>query len=369
MTKKEKKIIKKKLLIATDSFLPRWDGVARFLDEVIPHLAQEFDITVVCTDYGKHQAYPAKIIKLALSKLEIAHYIPADVDKKSLQNLVKKSDIIFTQTIGPIGFYTLRYASKYKKKTAAFIHSIEWNLFSESLAFGQKIAANVFSRLIPHIYKKPSTLICPSQEIVRILKSRKVGEKYDIVHLGIDTKRFTPGPSTKSKLKIEDYTVIGYLGRTGREKDLDTLYEVFRELHEHNKKIHLLIVGGKVDWKDMRGITNIESVDDPWTYLHMMDIYVLPSLTETTSLTTLEAMGCGLPVLVTPVGHINVYIKDRKNGVLFPPKDKEYLSAELKELIVNKDLRERLGKAARKTVEDMTWEKTGSELVKVLNSL
>ena len=43
----------KKLLIATDNFLPRWDGIARFLNEIIPRLSEDFDITVVSPNFGK----------------------------------------------------------------------------------------------------------------------------------------------------------------------------------------------------------------------------------------------------------------------------------------------------------------------------
>jgi len=47
----------------------------------------------------------------------------------------------------------------------------------------------------------------------------------------------------------------------------------------------------------------------------------LPSLTETSSISTLEAMSCGLPVIATPVGSIPDYIYNRKNGLIFEKKD------------------------------------------------
>jgi len=43
-----------------------------------------------------------------------------------------------------------------------------------------------------------------------------------------------------------------------------------------------------------------------------MDIYVLPSLTETTSLSTMEAMSCGAVPVTTPVGHLKEYIVEGK---------------------------------------------------------
>ncbi|RME78547.1 glycosyltransferase family 1 protein [Candidatus Woesearchaeota archaeon] len=357
---------KPKLLIATDSFLPRWDGIARFLDEIIPHLSKHFDITIACPDYGRPPTYPARIVLFPLRKVSVAGYAPAQVDKKTLQNLIDNADVVFTQTIGPIGYYAIKYARKKKKYVVSFIHSIEWALFSKNLPVAQRIAAWILKKIIPRIYNKSDLLICPSNETLRAIQQKGIGKKHVVIPLGVDNRTFRPRKNAKKELGLEDYTVIGYVGRTTREKDLDTLYKAFRQLYEEDKTIHLLIVGGEVSWQDMRGITNIPQVNNPQKYFQAMDIYVLPSHTETTSLTTLEAMASQLPVVVTPMGHINVYLKDRKNGMLFPPGDVDYLKSLLQELIASPALRARLGRAARKTSKEYSWKKTADELVQVL---
>jgi hypothetical protein len=55
---------KKKLLIATDNFLPRWDGIARFLSEIIPRLAAHYEITVIAPDCGTYEDPNIKLIKI-----------------------------------------------------------------------------------------------------------------------------------------------------------------------------------------------------------------------------------------------------------------------------------------------------------------
>jgi len=93
----------------------------------------------------------------------------------------------------------------------------------------------------------------------------------------------------------------------------------------------------------------------------------LPSLTETTSLSTLEAMACGLPVIVSNVGCLREYIKEKYNGLLFPKNNSYVLYEKLKFLIENPSLREEIGKNARKTTENFSWEKTILRIKKVFD--
>ena len=135
-----------------------------------------------------------------------------------------------------------------------------------------------------------------------------IKKKMATVYLGINAERFRPPESkilAKEKLGLNpNNIVIGYLGRFGREKDIPTLYNAFRKVHSDRPNTTLLLVGGEMKpFENMENIKVIGSVDNPVPYYHAMDIYVLPSLTETTSLTTMEAMACGLkPVIHNYVG-------------------------------------------------------------------
>ena len=114
----------------------------------------------------------------------------------------------------------------------------------------------------------------------------------------------------------------------------------------------------------------VEFTNNIVPYLQAMDIYVLPSLTETTSISTLEAMSCGLPVIVTPVGSLPGYIQNNYNGIFFPKRDPYRLEKKLSRLINNPGLRKTIGDNARKTVkEKFSWENTFKEMKKVFESL
>ena len=59
---------KRRLLITTDNFLPRWDGISRFLSEIIPRLKETYEITVIAPDYGHVSIDGIEIVKVPLKK-------------------------------------------------------------------------------------------------------------------------------------------------------------------------------------------------------------------------------------------------------------------------------------------------------------
>ena len=93
----------------------------------------------------------------------------------------------------------------------------------------------------------------------------------------------------------------------------------------------------------------------------------MPSLTETTSLATLEAMSSGLPVIVTKIGFMNSYIVKDHNGLFFPRNSSTLLAAKIEKLLKHPEVMERLGQQARKTVAyGFSWERSINRIKKLL---
>jgi len=357
-----------RLLIASDCFLPRWDGVTRFLLEVIPRL-DDYQITVLAPNFGEYKEPDYfELVRFPLLNIAFGDIYFSRVDRRVVKKHVQDADIIFSQTIGPIGMAVINEAHKQRKPVVAYIHSIEWELATRSMKRFKSLVNSTVRKLARIFYNKCSLLLIPYEEAEE--KLRKNGVKTDmmIVRLGMDSGKFIP-PKDKNEAKRnigipEECKVIGFCGRIGREKDLMTLYRAFRKIEKQHPEARLLVVGKGVkelekEFTSNRNIIMVGSKDNVVPYLQAMDIYVLPSLTETTSLSTLEAMSCGVAVVCTPVGYVKNYIKERENGMLFPFHNSLVLSLKLDMLLKDSTLREKLGKNARATVEmDFSWEKT-----------
>jgi glycosyltransferase involved in cell wall biosynthesis len=76
------------------------------------------------------------------------------------------------------------------------------------------------------------------------------------------------------------------------------------------------------------------------------DIFVFPTLEEGGPQVTYEAAGCGLPVITTPMGAARI-VESGRNGIIVAPGNHEQLTAALRKLGNDPELRARYGEAAR----------------------
>lgn len=90
---------------------------------------------------------------------------------------------------------------------------------------------------------------------------------------------------------------------------------------------------------------------DGETYLHALDLVVMPSLWESLPLGLLEAMRCGRPVLAAAVGGVPEALEDGRTGALVPPGEPERLADALGRLLADRGRLERLGRAARQEAD------------------
>lgn len=82
----------------------------------------------------------------------------------------------------------------------------------------------------------------------------------------------------------------------------------------------------------------------------LMDIVIHPSLAEGFGRAVLEAMALGRPVIASKVGGLRDAIKDGKNGFLVDPGDVAGIERRWRELLIDSELRIRMGQAAKETV-------------------
>ncbi len=380
----------KKLLIAADNFIPRHDGIAIFLKEVIPELKKKFKITVIAPNFGlkrqdiKKYFSGVKLILFPLYQRKYGDFQVAKISIRKIREEVKKADIVWCHEISPIGLNTLISAWWHNKKRIAHIHSVEYKLVPLALhtsGFVKWVIEQIVKFRVRLAYNLSSALIVPSFEVADLLESMGVKTDKYIITVGVDSKRFKP-PKNKARAKeklgiSKDSIVIGYCNRLSYEKDPLTLLRAFNMIKK-NENVVLLVVGSGVKeieqkFKKVKGVKFVGAKDNVVPYLQAMDIFVTPSLTETSSLATMEAMSCGVVPVTTNAGSLKRYVRSGYNGFIFEKGNVRDLINKLSSLILmmknNRKEFNRLSKNARLTMIKRynireTIEKTKNVLLK-----
>jgi glycosyltransferase involved in cell wall biosynthesis len=184
-----------------------------------------------------------------------------------------------------------------------------------------------------------------------------------LVHLcynGVDTEIFRPKGTEEKAVAhpgLEGASVVlGVVCALRREKGLDTLIAGFAAIAGQDAAARLLIVGSGPELDALQrqarslGVVDecvfIPATDQVAPWLHAIDIFVLPSLSEAFSNALMEAMACGCCVVASNVGGNPELAGDPGRGVLFEAGSAEDLERVLRGLVSDSGRRKALGAAA-----------------------
>jgi sugar transferase (PEP-CTERM/EpsH1 system associated) len=183
--------------------------------------------------------------------------------------------------------------------------------------------------------------------------------KIVMVPNGVDTARYAPLESGSGPLPQRIW--IGTVGRIDRIKNHTGLLDAFRLLLERfpapQFDVRLAIVGDGPMLQTLRDQVASETwADRVWLpgaradiadIMRSFTIFVLPSLSEATPVTILEAMATALPVVASRVGGVPQLVLDQQTGLLVNPSDPKALADALSAYIRDPHLRAQHGAAGR----------------------
>jgi glycosyltransferase involved in cell wall biosynthesis len=164
-----------------------------------------------------------------------------------------------------------------------------------------------------------------------------------------------------------------FVGQVGIRKGLHHLLEAWTQLHLPNAELVLAGDVGREFGTELlakyRGAYNwlgFVDADLPKVYRES-DVFILPSLAEGAANVMYEAMASGLPCIVS--NNVGCALRDGVEGFVIPVGDTEALKDRIERLYRDEQLRAKMGKAARRRAEDLTWEEYGRRLVLVYRKM
>ena len=183
---------------------------------------------------------------------------------------------------------------------------------------------------------------------------------------GVDTNVFYPWEGDRRVLRGQlglpgEDKIIIFVGRLTHVKRLDLLIRGLRQVRDRLPDARLVLVGdGPLRQEleqlaarlDLEGsVIFVGSRPDVAVYMQANDVFVLPSEVEGLSIALLEAMACGLPVLVSGCDGNRELVTDGLDGMVFPCGSEKALAQKIETLLLDTACAQRLARAAVEKVQ------------------
>lgn len=221
--------------------------------------------------------------------------------------------------------------------------------------------AHLVSRLI---YRRARRMIAVSSPIrERLIERDGVHPKKIslIPNAVIPASDTNPGASGALPDEWQEGPLIGAVARLQPEKGISNLLKAAARVSPSCPEARFLIIGDGplreelLRLADRLGLRErvrfLGHRADARALIGLLDVLVVPSLTEGTPLIVLEAMAAGVPVVASAVGGIPDQVRQDKEGLLVPPDDTAALGDALLELLQDPEAARLLGEAGRQRAD------------------
>jgi glycosyltransferase involved in cell wall biosynthesis len=228
--------------------------------------------------------------------------------------------------------------------------------------FWEKLRRRVTYRLV----SRQGAIVAVSQDLKQFICDR-VGvqeQRVEVIYNGVAPAQMITDEEVqtcKAELGVSGrYPVLGVVGSLYPVKGHRFLLEAMPEILRRWPKAQLLIIGRgelevvlKEQVEQLAVGANVQFLgmrQDVPRLLSMLDVFVLPSLSEGLSLALLEAMASGKPVVATRVGGNPELVDHGKTGFLVQPEDAKDLAANLLKLLSDPGMMQQFGRQAAERV-------------------
>ncbi len=356
-----------RILEATDFYYPWIAGPAPFIQNLSSGLAGlGHDVSIVCPSPSgvpyEEQGNP-EMHRVRTWPIPIGYQLRAGLPALDLTRYFRRwqPDIVHVHHPFPISLSAISLARLLRIPVVATNHTIpECSLYGLRSSRWYGAAHAMFAFYMRQVLHQANTVTTPTATAADML--RRIGFDRKIVPIsnGVDTARFHPRPNGHQD---PAEPIVLYTGRLDAEKDMDTLIRAIPYVLEH-LKARFQIGGQGADRPRLEQLardtgvahavsfTGFVTEQELPTVYQKASIYAIPSPVELQSISTLEAMASGLPVVAVDAGALPELVRPGVNGYLAARGDERAFAAHIVDLIADQHGRRMMGAASRTIAQE-----------------
>ncbi|MDN5347373.1 MAG: 1,2-diacylglycerol 3-alpha-glucosyltransferase [Clostridia bacterium] len=324
-----------KIAIFTDSYLPYHSGVVRSIITFSRELrALGHKVYIFAPAYTTKQAPEEGVFRFISIKAptykEFALAIPLSSSVlRTLKNL--QIEIIHVHSpflLGRMGAWAARRLGL----PLVFTYHTLYEYYVHYFPLAPNLLRRLVRRFTISFCNRCDLVIAPTRSIAGYLNNHGVKTRVDIIPTGIEIHSFQGDKLwLRQQFGIRpEEKILLYVGRLGKEKNLEFLLQAFQRIYSQNSLARLILVGGG----PLKNFLEAEAVrlginralifpgSFPWEMMPNIyagaDVFVFASVTETQGLVIAEAKAAGLPVVAVKAFGVADMVEDGEDGFLTP---------------------------------------------------
>ena len=338
------------IALFTETYLPYINGVVTHVKSLKDGLERAgHNVLVVSADINTHRHYikdgvlwcPAKEFKRFYD-----YGLASPVSIKRLRMIKNfQPDIIHIHNEFGIGLSGISIAKILKVPIVYTLHT----MYDDYLYYIAPkplipVARKISHRYLRFLSKKASAITGPSRKVQEFLSECGVAKEVNVVPNPVELDKFQEDkvdPQKVAQLKAkyhiqDDEEIVCFCGRLGKEKSVDVLLNYFAQTVDRKDKIRLMIIGDGPSRPELMEQAKSLGIDDLVIFtgkvmhdelVHVYaccQLYVTTSLSDTNSISMLEAMATGLPVLHRYDQLNEGQVRSGINGYIFNTAEEMY---------------------------------------------
>ena len=349
-----------RVVIATESFHPQVNGVARSVERVASHLRHRgHEPLVVAPGPGPDEVDGVPVVRLPAVRLPFCRAFPVGMPVPRLRAAIEAHDPHVVHLASPIavGARAAVVACQLDLPTVAVFQT---DVAGFATQYGMSVLAPSLWRWTARVHRDVTRTLAPSRGTARDLRAHGI-ERVHRWGRGVDADQFDPARRTRP---VDPAVVrVGYVGRLAAEKRVERL------AHARMPGVELVVVGDG----DRRAALERQLPDATFTgtlrgdalgaVYADLDVFVHTGTHETFCQAVQEALAAGVPVVAPAAGGPLDLVRHGENGFLWRPDRPEDIAPLVARLVGDPALRRRMGSVARDGVRSRSWERLGDELV------